>query len=143
MGECVLFLVCATWRASDLAKLSVLRKLFFSLGRGRDQGVGLTKSSQAGCGCCRNPRSQPPLPPTTLLIIFEFLVSSLGVQPVLWESLADSSASGKQNLSRFGSEVLHHMESLTLLRLIGKAALGMHPHVTDGMAFGGWLYSPE
>lgn len=65
----------------------------------------------------------PPacLPPTTvLLVILEFLISSLGVQPVLWESLADSSASGKQNLCRFGSEDFHHMESLTLLQLIGK-----------------------
>lgn len=77
--------------------------------------------------------------------ILEFLISSLGVQPVLWESLADSSASGKQNLCRFGSEVVHHMESLILLQLIDKAAIGMCPHnlVTDGMVFGGWLYSPE
>lgn len=60
------------------------------------------------------------LPPTTLLIIPEFLISSLGVQPVLWESLADNSALGKPTLCRFGSEVLHHMESLILLRLIGK-----------------------
>jgi len=89
----------------------------------------------------------PPacLPHTTvLLIIFEFLISSLGVQPVLWESLADSSASGKQNLCRFGSEDFHHMESLTLLQLIGKTATGLCPHtlVTDGMIFGGWPYSP-
>lgn len=89
--------------------------------------------------------SPASLPPTTVLIIFEFLISSLGVQPVLWESLAASSASGKQNRGRLGSEVSHHMESLILLRLTGKAAIGMHPHtlVTDGMAFGSWLYSPE
>lgn len=94
------------------------------------------------------PQFSPPtsLPPTTvLLIILEFLISSLGVQPVLWESLADSLASGKRNLCWFGSEVLHHMESLILLQLIGKAAIGICPHtfVTDGMVFGGWLYSPE
>ena len=39
--------------------------------------------------------------PTTALIIFGFLISSLGVQPVLWESLADSPASGKQSLGQF------------------------------------------
>lgn len=84
-------------------------------------------------------------PPIIVLIILEFPISSLGVQPVLYESLADSSALGKPNLCRFGSEVLHHMEPLILLRLIGKAAIGKYPHtrVTDGMVIGGWLYSPE
>ena len=37
------------------------------------------------------------------------------------------------------------MESLTLLQLIGKAALGIHPCtlVTDGKIFRGWLCCPE
>lgn len=111
----------------------------------REQGDGTDKEQSVELQTLRHFSLPTSLPPTTVLIIFEFLISSLGVQPVLWESLADSTASGKQRLSGFGSEVLHHMESLILLRLIGKTATGMHPHtlVTDGMVFGGWLYSPE
>lgn len=37
------------------------------------------------------------------------------------------------------------MESLILLRLIGKTAVGMYPRtlVTGGVVFGGWLQSAE
>lgn len=121
------------------------KTFFISLDRMKEQGDFTDKEQSVRLQTL--PRCLPPtsLPPTTLPFISEFLISSLGVPPVLWESLADSSASDRQNLCLFGSEVLPHMESLILLQLIGKTAIGMYPCtlVTDDLVFGGWHCSPE
>lgn len=125
--ECILFLVCVTWVGSGL-NWAFSKSFFISLERIREQGDRTDKEQSVRIQTLQQFFSPTSLPPTTVfLIILEFLISSLGLQPVLWESLADSSASGKQNLCRFGSEVLHHMESLILLQLIGKAAIGLCP----------------
>lgn len=121
------------------------KNFFISLERMREQGDCTDKGQSVRLQTAWVfPLTSPP-PTTVLLIILQFLISSLGVQPVLLESLADSSASGRQNVCWFGLEILHHMESFILLRLTGKAAIGIYPHalVTDGMVFGGWHYSPD